>query len=67
MLALLLVLLLVALRFGLGFAVTWLFIVAAVLALVWLVGSLCQGRGGDLVPLVTSGSADQAARASLSA
>jgi hypothetical protein len=38
MLALLLVLLLVAIVFGLGFAVKWLFIVAAVLALVWLIG-----------------------------
>jgi hypothetical protein len=38
MVPLLLVLLLVALFFGLGFAVKWLFIVAAVLAVVWLLG-----------------------------
>jgi hypothetical protein len=37
-LALLLVLLLVAVLFGLGFAMKWLFIVAAILALIWLVG-----------------------------
>jgi hypothetical protein len=38
MIAVLLVLLLVALLFGLGFAVKWLFILAAVLAVVWLIG-----------------------------
>lgn len=38
MLALILVLLLVALLFGLGFVVKWLFIVAAVLAIIWLIG-----------------------------
>ena len=43
MLALLLVLLLVAAFFGLGFVIDWLFIVAAVLALLWLVGFLARG------------------------
>lgn len=38
MLALLLVLLLVAVVFGLGFAVKWLFFVALVLAIFWLLG-----------------------------
>ena len=45
MLALLIVLLLIALLFGFGFAVTWLFIVAAVLAVIWIVGFFL--RGGD--------------------
>lgn len=45
MIALLLVLLLVALFFGLGFAVKWLFIVAAVLAVVWLLGFVAAGSG----------------------
>ena len=38
MLALLLVLLLDALLFGLGFAVKWLIILAAIVAVLWLVG-----------------------------
>jgi hypothetical protein len=38
MLALLLVLLIVALLFGLGFVVKWLFIIAAIVALLWLIG-----------------------------
>jgi hypothetical protein len=38
MVALLLVLLLVALLFGLGFAVKWLFIIAAIVAVIWLIG-----------------------------
>ena len=38
MLALILVLLLVALLFGLGFVVKWLFIIAAVVLLLWLIG-----------------------------
>jgi hypothetical protein len=42
-LAVLLVLLLVAVLFGLGFAIKWLFIVAAVLALIWLVGFFARG------------------------
>jgi len=41
--ALLLLLLLVAVFFGLGFAVKWLFIVAAVLAIVWLLGFFASG------------------------
>lgn len=43
MVALLLLLLLVAVVFGLGFAVKWLFIVAAVLAVVWLLGFFASG------------------------
>jgi hypothetical protein len=43
MVPLLLVLLLVALFFGLGFAVKWLFIVALVLAVVWLFGFFASG------------------------
>jgi hypothetical protein len=43
MVALLLVLLLVALFFGLGFALEWLFIVAAVLGVVWLLGFFASG------------------------
>jgi hypothetical protein len=42
MVALLLVLLLVALLFGLGFAVKWLFIVAAILLVMWLVGLVAR-------------------------
>jgi hypothetical protein len=43
MLALLLVFLLVALLFGLGFAFKWLFIVAAIVFVVWLIGLLAHG------------------------
>lgn len=43
MVALLLLLLLVVLLFGAGFAVKWLFVVAAVLAVVWLLGFLARG------------------------
>jgi hypothetical protein len=43
MLALLLVLLLVALLFGLGFAVKWLFILAAIVAVLWLIGFVARG------------------------
>ena len=43
MLALTLVLVLVAVLFGLGFVVKWLFIVAAVLALLWIIGLLVHG------------------------
>jgi hypothetical protein len=42
MLGLLVVLLLVALLFGLGFAVKWLFIIAALVAVVWLIGFLAH-------------------------
>lgn len=42
MVALLLVLLLVALLFGLGFAIKWLFIVGAVVAVIWLIGVLAR-------------------------
>jgi len=38
MAALLLCFLLVALFFGLGFAINWLFIIAVVMALVWVIG-----------------------------
>jgi hypothetical protein len=38
-----LVLLLVALLFGLGFAVKWLFIVAAIVFIVWIVGFMAHG------------------------
>ena len=38
MAALLIVLLLIALLFGFGFAVKWLFVLAAVVAVVWLIG-----------------------------
>jgi len=41
--ALLLLLLLAAVFFGFGFAVKWLFIVAAVLAIVWLLGFFASG------------------------
>ncbi len=43
MLALLLLLLLVAVLFGLGFVVKWLFIIAAILAIVWIVGFFARG------------------------
>jgi hypothetical protein len=43
MLALLLVFLLAAVLFGLGFAVKWLFIVAAIVAVIWLVGFAARG------------------------
>ncbi len=43
LLALLLLLLLVAVFFGLGFVVKWLFIIAAVLAIVWIVGFFARG------------------------
>ncbi|HYY34450.1 MAG TPA: hypothetical protein VE693_12860 [Gaiellaceae bacterium] len=43
MLALVLVLLLVALFFGLGFVAKWLFIIAAILALLWLIGFFARG------------------------
>lgn len=43
MFALLLVLLLIALLFGLGFAVKWLFVLAAIVAIVWLLGFVARG------------------------
>jgi hypothetical protein len=43
MLALLLLLLIVALLFGGGFVVQWLFIVAVVLAVIWLIGFFAHG------------------------
>jgi hypothetical protein len=46
MLALILVLLLVALLFGLGFVAKWLFILAAIVAVVWIVGLFAHGAGG---------------------
>lgn len=42
----LLVLLLVAILLGLGFVATWLFLVAAILFLAWLVGWVVRLRGG---------------------
>jgi hypothetical protein len=42
MIALLLVLMLVALLFGLGFAVKWLFIVAAAVLILWLIGFVAR-------------------------
>jgi hypothetical protein len=46
MLALLLVLLLVALLFGVGVAVHWLWIVAAIVLVVWLVGFMARAGEG---------------------
>jgi hypothetical protein len=43
MMALLLFVLLIAIVFGLGFAIKWLFVVAAVMALVWLIGFFASG------------------------
>jgi len=43
MLALLLVLLLIALLFGVGFAAHFLWIIAAVVLVLWLVGFLARG------------------------
>jgi hypothetical protein len=42
-LALILLLLLVALFIGLGFVVKWLFILAVVAALIWLIGFFVRG------------------------
>ena len=41
----LLLLLLIAILFGLGFVVKWLFILAAVLSILWLAGWLIRPRG----------------------
>ena len=46
MLLFLLLLLLVALFIGLGFVVKWLFIIAVVVALVWLIGFFFRGAEG---------------------
>lgn len=43
MIALLLVLILVALLFGGGFVVNWLFFIAVVLALLWVIGFFAHG------------------------
>jgi hypothetical protein len=43
MVALLVFALLIALIFGLGFAIKWLFILAALLAVVWLLGFFANG------------------------
>ncbi len=44
MIPLILLLILIALLFGFGFVVKWLFILAAILLIVWVVG-LVVGRG----------------------
>ena len=46
MLILVLLALLAIVAFGLGFTVKWLFVVALVLAIVWLVSVLAGGMGG---------------------
>jgi hypothetical protein len=46
MLLLILLALLAIIAFGVGFTVHWLFIVAIVLALVWLISLFAGGRGG---------------------
>jgi hypothetical protein len=46
MILLVLLALLVILAFGVGFAFKWLFIVAAVLALCWLIAFFAGGVGG---------------------
>jgi len=46
MLLLILLAILVAIAFGLGFVVHWLFIVAVVLALIWLISLFTGGLGG---------------------
>jgi hypothetical protein len=43
MLALILLLVIIALLFGLGFIVKWLFILAAVLAVIWIIGFFARG------------------------
>jgi len=43
MLALILLLLLVALLVGLGFVIKWLFILAVVFALIWVIGFFARG------------------------
>jgi hypothetical protein len=46
MILLMLLALLAIIAFGLGFTIKWLFIVAVVLALVWLISLLAGGIGG---------------------
>jgi len=46
MILLVLLALLAIVAFGLGFTVKWLFVVALVLALVWLISVLAGGIGG---------------------
>ena len=46
MLLIVLLALLAIVAFGLGFTIKWLFIVAVVLALVWLISVLAGGIGG---------------------
>lgn len=46
MLLFLLLLLLVALFVGLGFVVKWLFIIAVIVALIWLIGFFVRGAEG---------------------
>jgi len=46
MLLLVLLALLAIIAFGVGFTVHWLFVIAVVLALVWLVSLLAGGYGG---------------------
>jgi len=46
MLALVLLAILAIIAFGVGFTVHWLFIVAVVLALVWLIAIFAGGVGG---------------------
>jgi hypothetical protein len=46
MLLLVLLAVLALIAFGVGFVIHWLFIVAAVLALIWLISMLAGGVGG---------------------
>ncbi|MDE3026706.1 MAG: hydrophobic protein [Acidobacteriota bacterium] len=46
MLLLVLLALLAIIAFGVGFTIHWLFIVAVVLALIWLIGLFVGGAGG---------------------
>ena len=46
MVALLIVLLLIALLFGFGFVVKWLFILAAILAIIWIIGFFARTGSG---------------------
>jgi hypothetical protein len=46
MLAMILFLLLVAIIFGIGFVVKWLFYIAIALALIWIIGFFFRGANG---------------------
>ena len=46
MILLVLLAILAIVAFGVGFTIKWLFIVAAVLALIWLIGLFAGGIGG---------------------